>query len=169
MPMKYTGAMLIILGCGGFGFAMAASYRREERLLFQLRELLQYMYCELQFHMTSLPQLCRMAGERGRGSLGRIMVNLARELDTCVEPNALGCMKNAMEDADISHSMRDILCCLGSSLGCFDLEGQLHGLEELRDCCTRELEKLSAGREDRLRSYQTLGLCAGAALVILFV
>ena len=72
MPMKYAGAMLIILGCGGFGCVMAASYRREERLLFQLRELLQYLYCELQFHMTPLPQLCMDAGKQGRGKFEEV-------------------------------------------------------------------------------------------------
>ena len=49
------------------------------------------------------------------------------------------------------------------------MAGQLLGLEEQRRRCNAELEKLNAGKEDRLRSYQTLGLCAGAALVILFI
>ena len=33
----------------------------------------------------------------------------------------------------------------------------------------RELEVMGRNQEERLRSYQTLGLCAGAALAILFV
>ena len=31
------------------------------------------------------------------------------------------------------------------------------------------LSRLETNRENRLRSYQTLGLCAGAALAILFL
>ena len=58
---------------------------------------------------------------------------------------------------------------MGSSLGRFDLEGQLQGLESVRIYCREQLDELSKDRDVRLRSYQTLGLCAGAALAILFV
>jgi len=49
------------------------------------------------------------------------------------------------------------------------MEGQLKGLESVRQECRRQVETLSYNRDARLRSYQTLGLCAGAALAILFV
>ena len=169
MPMKYAGAMLIILGCGGFGCAMAASCRAKERMLFQFRELLQYMYCELQFHMTPLPRLCCQTSKQGKGILSRIFLALSRELDSCREPDVFACMARILRETEISPDMAEMLLCLGRNLGCFDLEGQLRGLEALRLRCTGELEKLAAGRDERLRSYQTLGLCAGAALVILFV
>jgi hypothetical protein len=54
-------------------------------------------------------------------------------------------------------------------MGRFDLEGQLNGLEAVRTRCRDWLDELISGREVRLRNYQTLGLCAGAALVILFI
>ena len=65
--------------------------------------------------------------------------------------------------------VRELLNQFGQTLGCFDLKGQLLGIEEVRSQCAAALDQLALGREDRLRSYQTLGLCAGAALVILFV
>ena len=37
------------------------------------------------------------------------------------------------------------------------------------NCEDAELEQMAEGRDTRLRSYQTLGLCAGAALAILLV
>ena len=58
---------------------------------------------------------------------------------------------------------------MGSSLGRFDLDGQLLGLEAVRVYCQEQLSEMSKDRDVRLRSYQTLGLCAGAALAILFV
>ena len=57
----------------------------------------------------------------------------------------------------------------GAYLGRFDLPGQKQGLEEVREACRMELEALGKNRETRLRSYGTLGLCAGAALAILFL
>jgi hypothetical protein len=54
-------------------------------------------------------------------------------------------------------------------MGKFDIDGQINGLEAVRSLCRRMLDELTSGREVRLRNYQTLGLCAGAALVILFI
>ena len=62
-----------------------------------------------------------------------------------------------------------ILLELGKNLGNFDMAGQLQGLEYARTLCRENLEKLMHNKESRLRSYQTLGLCAGAAIAILFV
>ena len=169
MTMKFTGAMLVILGCGGFGFSMAAAYRREEKLLRQLRDILQFLYCELQFRMTPLPELCRQAGQLDSGAVARALARLGKELEDQQHPDAASCMQEALVSSDLTPRIRELLIRFGQTLGCFDLEGQLLGIEELRRQCGTELEALASGREDRLRSYQTLGLCAGAALVILFV
>ena len=169
MQVRYAGAILVIAGCGGVGFCMAAAYRREEHLLGQLRDILQFMYCELQFHMTALPELCRKAGKSAGGTLGAAFLHLADRLDSCSWPDVPGCMDAVTAELDISPRLRELMDKLGRSLGCFDLEGQLKGLENMQELCAQELDALTVGREDRLRSYQTLGLCAGAALVILFV
>jgi stage III sporulation protein AB len=63
-------------------------------------------------------------------------------------------------------------CCLislGRTLGKFDLQGQMKGMDTVIAECERELSKLQNNKEERLRSYQTLGLCAGAGLAILFI
>ena len=61
MSIKLIGAALIIAGCDGVGFSMAAAHRREESALRQLIGALDYMGCELQYHLTPLPELCRSA------------------------------------------------------------------------------------------------------------
>ena len=169
MHMRYAGALLVIAGCGGFGFSMAAAYRREEHLLRQLRNALQYMYCELQFHMTPLPELSRKAGQASGGMIGNLFMKLAENLEIRQELDASACMSRVLETSDLPPRLRILLERMGTTLGHFDLEGQLRGLEEIRSLCSQEMASLSEGKEDRLRSYQTLGLCAGAALVILFI
>ena len=96
-------------------------------------------------------------------------LNLTRELDWQEKPDALSCMRAAMDKChDLPICVRRPLTQLGQTLGRFDLEGQLKGLKGVQEACRRELGKLENNRDVRLRSYQTLGLCAGAALVILF-
>ena len=64
---------------------------------------------------------------------------------------------------------RRLLRQLGKTLGRFDLEGQLQGLQAVCAACLEARDSLQKDRDTRLRSYRTLGLCAGAALAILFL
>lgn len=170
MSYKWIGSVLVIVGCGGVGFSMAASYRREEKYLWQLQEILQFMESELQFRLTPLPELCRLAGNEAYGLLRDIMLILAKELESQVSPDVFSCMAIALKRKDeIPNGLRRLLLQLGHILGRFDLPGQLQGLQSVRNSCSRELKKFEKNRDIRLKSYQTLGLCAGAALAILFV
>lgn len=170
MTIKLIGALLVVLGCGGFGFCLAASQKREEKLLRQLISVLDYIGCELQYRLTPLPQLCRQAAVECSGTVNKLFTALATELDMQISPNAELCMKAALERVtDIPNDICDILRKLGHSLGRFDLPGQLTDLESIRNMCRSKLDKLCQNRDIRLRTYQTLGLCAGAALVILFI
>lgn len=169
MSSKWIGAVFVILGCGGFGFGIAGNYRSRERLLRQLLNILENMEAELQYRLTPLPELSRRAAKESAGVLQDVFLNLARELDWQCEPDAAGCMRAALNHChDLPPCLRRPLRQLGQTLGRFDLSGQIQGLKSVQDTCRRELSRLEHNREVRLRSYQTLGLCAGAALAILF-
>ena len=69
MTGKLFGALLVICGCGGMGFSIAAASKREEAALRQLIGALDFMECELQYHLTPLPELCRQAGRETKGTI----------------------------------------------------------------------------------------------------
>lgn len=170
MSIKWLGAVLVIVGCGGVGFSMAAGCKREEWALRSLVSALDFMTCELQFRLTPLPQLVRQTGQECRGIVGEVLTELAVQLESQIIPDADSCMYAALSRFEhLPKAAEEALRLLGTSLGRFDLPGQLQGLEQVRAHCRRELERMNAGKEQRLRSYQTLGVCAGAALAILFV
>lgn len=170
MILKLIGAALIIAGCGGIGFRIAANHRQEEKNLRQLIGILDYMECELQYRLTPLPELCRQAAKEFSGLLGKTFAELSLVMEAQALPDLNTCMNAAVEKfPGLTPLTREELLFLGKSVGRFDIEGQLKGLEAVRQDCRRQLEGLSCNRETRLRSYQTLGLCAGAALAILFV
>lgn len=169
MSYKWMGAILIIAGCGGFGCSLALGHKREEKLLRQLARILRYMECELQYRLTPLPELCRQAGKEVSGILRDVFSNLARELDWQGEPDVSCCMAASIKKSpDLPPRLRKLLVRLGHTLGRFDLPGQLRGLQAVEAACDEALNELKTNRDVRLRSYQTLGLCAGAALAILF-
>ena len=168
--IKWIGASFIILACGGFSFMLASSYRKEERTLKSLIYALDYMMCELQFRMSALPDLCRQTARECDGVLRQVFSQLAIELEEQISPDVSRCMSTVLaKKMDIPLQTRAALELLGHNLGRFDMNGQLKGLENVRQECRVKLNKLVGSKENHLRSYQTLGLCAGAALVILLM
>lgn len=168
--LKWIGALLIIIGSGSVGFAMSAAHRREEHNLRQLISALDFMQCELQYRLTALPDLCRITAGQCSGSLRTVFQTLANELEDQISPDVFHCMNAALAKApNIPKQTGEVLRILGRTLGRFNLDGQILGLENARHNCRTMLENLSMNRDVRLRSYQTLSLCTGAALAILFL
>jgi len=170
MHYKWIGAILIITSCSGCGFAIAAGKRREEKLLLQLMEILQFIERDLQYRLTPLPELCRMAAGESKGILSTVFLNLFRELNWRKQPDAGSCMYAAIQrSGEIPSKVRRLLVQLGHTLGRFDLTGQLQGIQAVQKRCEDTLGNIRKHRDERLRSYQTLGICAGAALAIILI
>lgn len=170
MTAKLLGVVFVILGCGSVGFCIASNYKREEKNLRRLIGILDFMACELQYRLPSLPQLCRLCAKEFPGFPGSVFLSLSVEMEAQVCDDLSSCMASAVDKASrLSPITRQMLLTLGNSIGRFDLEGQLKGLEAVRQECRRKLSELSENRDIRLRSYQTLSLCAGAAIAILLV
>ena len=99
-----------------------------------------------------------------------MLTELARELENQITPEASSCMYAALSrNEHLPPAAAEAMRMLGTSLGRFDLQGQLQGLEQVRVFCRGALDQMACGRDQRIRGYQTLGVCAGAALAILFV
>lgn len=167
MLLKWIGAALIVAGCGGTGMAMARNYRKEEQNLQQFLRILDTMTNELSCRGSALPYMIRSAAE---GVFLKLFHELAEELELQLYPDAGCCMAAVMgKHPELSWNMKELLSELGQTLGSFDLDGQLRDLEALRQKCGRILEEHRSKRDKRIMSYQTLGICAGAALAILFI
>ncbi len=170
MTLKIIGAVCILCACGGFGFNVAASHRYQTKLLRQLLDVLDLLECELNYRLTPLPELCNTVSNGTTGVLRQLFFNLSNELNRQLSPNVERCVQTVLaKERNIPSLVEDILLQLGRSLGKYDLEGQLQGIESTRSECHRILQSYTQNQDARLRSYQTLGLCAGAALAILFI
>lgn len=167
--VRIIGACCIFAGCGSFGFSMAAASRREEAELRRFLAALEFMSCELSYRMTPLSGLCRAAAEGSAGVVRSFLTELARELDKQTAPDVQVCVYDVLARLQPSGILRRQMQELGATLGRFDLPGQLRGLESAIRSAEDALRAIRDGAADRRRSYQTLGLCAGAAVAILFL
>lgn len=168
MSIRWIGAVLIVAGCGGCGLSIAAASAREQNQLERLFRALEVVEWEITYRLTPLPELCRLAGKEAGGALRPAFRALARALDAQAEPDPGKCMRTVLEQCpELTPRVRKLLLRLGASMGRYDLPGQVQGIQSVRTACREEEEHLKKDRDIRLRSYRILGLCAGAALVIL--
>lgn len=167
MEYRILGVCLVIISCSAFGFKMAADIRREIKHTNDLINILNYMECELNFRLTPLPQLCRISAKQGK-SLEKLFHCFANELDAQISMDTFSCMNAAIQkNTGLPASVASLLKSLGASFGKFDLEGQLNGIDSVRQKAITQLQELERNKDIRTRSCQTLGMCAGATLAIL--
>ena len=170
MLLKWIGGLFIIASCGSVGFRIAANQRKEEKTVTELIASLDYMMCELQYRLTPLPDLCRNTSQYTSGILKNFYLSLSQELEDQVSPNVECCMRVVVSKfKNLPNSIAQVFLQLGKTMGRFDINGQIKGLDAARHESTIILKKLQLNKAERLRSYQTLGICAGAALAILFI
>ena len=170
MTIRILGGIFIVLGCGGFGFIFSRFHRREVHYLRRMLSAIMFIECELQYRLTPLPELSRKTAQVCEGSLSKVFTALAEELEFQVSAEVYSCMAAAIRRVkDLPVQTKNILLLLGRELGRFDLEGQLKGLSATQNEIQRTITQYTNNQDQRLRSYQTLGICAGAALAILFV
>ncbi len=170
MIFKIIGAILIIAGCGGFSFLMVYSHRRQVHSLEQFIGALDYIYSELQYNLTPLPELTQKVIGITTGPVRTVFQAFLEEINNQISQDAEKCMFDAIKKVkDIPNLTKNGFESFGRTLGKLDLEGQQMAVAALRDSCAKKLEVCTNNQDVRLRSYQTLGLCAGAALAILFV
>lgn len=169
MMIKWVGALLIVAGCGYFGFYMGWCLNRDTALLRELAAFIDCLGNELSFRMSALPDALRATAQVHSSKLSPVFVALAEQLEQQISPNVQSCMECVLGQQRLPQNTMAQLHALGGLLGSYDLQGQQNGLNMAKENCMQMLSQLEHDRAQRVRSYQTLGLCAGAALAILFI
>lgn len=168
--IKILGAAAIVLGCAAFGFGTAYKERKETALLRSLIHLLDNFKLELLHNSPSIANICRKIATDQSNQVHRLFLELADVLDQHVSPHVSGCMDKVVgKFPELPEQVQTALRLVGDSLGAYGLELQLSGLASVRATLSQTLKNLREGQQERHRCMQTLWLCAGAGLAILFV
>lgn len=168
--LKTAGILLVILGASGFGCTMALGVRRQAALLRQLLSALEQMKGEIAYQKTPLPELMRLLSLSCSGALAAFFGQAAGDLHLRQEGSVYAIFKKALSAAPPSAfppQVRLVLLNLGKGLGKYDLERQLQSIDLAAERLQSLLDALQADQRARIRSYCTLGVCAGAAIAIL--
>ena len=170
MNMRIMGAILLIIGSAGTGFAMTSAFRREVVVLRQMENLICDIYCDLEYRLTPLPQLLCEEASRFNGVLRVFLLCVVKELEAQISPNIACCFEAALsKHPELPASVQRILQELGESLGRFNLQGQLRCLDNVKNSCKRILLSLENKQTGYTRSCQAYCLCVGVAVALLLL
>lgn len=170
MIIRIIGAILIIGTCSAFGFKMSANYKLQQRQMEQLIQAFLFVSCEMSYRLTPLSQQFYQCCSLTTGAVQSFFRQASKELSDQINPDAVCCIHIALEKTTgLTPAAIKALKQFGSTLGEFDLDGQLKSLEQTLTLCKQTLAQLNAEQTVCTRNYQTLGICTGAALAILFI
>lgn len=170
MAIKFIGALLIVVSCGVMGYQTSFSYLREISYFKDLIWILDFMQRQLQCHLTPLPLLCRLVYKENKCKISEVFLNLADILDSQTSNSVLDSMNMSIEMVGIQPDrVKNVLLKIGKILGKFDIDGQIKGIETVKEECIAILKSLSEHQRERSRSIKTIGICAGVAIAILLI
>ena len=170
MTVRILGAILILLGCGSVGFLLAATCKQETTALKNFIESMHIMESELRYRKTPLPYLCHYIAASQSGIVKTYFLYLENELQQQKQPDASTCAALALNKIpQMPNALKEMILQFARSLGEFDIEGQLLGIQAVRTDAAMRLKHMSKDQEQRMKNYRTFGVCAGAAIIILFI
>jgi stage III sporulation protein AB len=170
MTLKILGAIMVIVGCAGFGLTLVTTSKYEINTLMQLETALEYMQWELEYRLTPLPELFLKISGYCNGPIKELFKFAANNMMNETSPNAEGCLLDAaLQIKRLPKQTYKCIVTLGKTLGEYDLNGQINGIQAVKRECDQVLKSLTQNKDVRFRSYKTLGLCAGAAIALLFI
>lgn len=170
MIIKWIGSICIIVSCGGFGISLAYKQLRELKLLEQWLRILLRIENEIRYHLRPISELFHMISCEENGIFENLFYKLSLELDNQIQPDVERCIHVALGTVNhMPDSIVEFVRYLGRDLGRYNVQEQLLGIERIRQLSEERRKELYRDKSRRIRGYQTLGLCAGAALVILFI
>lgn len=170
MIVKLLGAVCVMVVCGGFGAMLAYTKIKEINLLNQWVRMLLRLENEIHYRLKAIPDIFRQISAEESGVLSDFLLQTAIEMENQIQPDVSRCMAvSASSLVGIPNSVIKLIEHLGNELGRYEVEGQITGIKQIRLKAEELLSVLERDRIKRIRGYQTLGICAGAALVIIFI
>jgi len=170
MQYKVLGAIMIILGCGGYGFRLAIRYKNQEKMFYQIIRIIDVIQSELQYRLTPLPLICQLVTKESSGCIKLIFRRLQEELYKKVSTDVSSCMQQVIFECKVpSGTIREILLLVANALDRFDMSGQIRGLEFARSSCIRYVDEIAKNKDEKTKCYKVLGFCTGIALAIVLI
>lgn len=166
--IKLVGTGMILASSFWAGLHAALRLKRTHEQLRDLTAALELIAGEIRFAATPFVPLCRRAGEGRCAAVHSLFETLAQEGE-CPETQTSGLTRRACVKAGLQlpeHAL-SVLERLFDGFGRFDRDGQLRQIELASAELNRLSNELASQMDGRCKTYEVLGLTAGAAVLVL--
>ena len=169
--LRLAGALLLTAGGAALGMAACAHLGERVACLRAVVGALELMERELTFSLTPMPELLAGLARRGAPPVRPFFAQCARELDELnghtlcqIWQEAAAAHLGVLSGEDLA-----ILLPLGAVLGRYGGEDQRLAVAQAADGLRRQLDCAVVEQRRQRRVYGTLGVSAGAFLVIILL
>lgn len=170
MMIRWIGAICIVAGSGFIGLFYILEHFKTTRMIRQLVIATKYIERELRYRQLAVPELLLNTADYCGGILKQLFTKLVDRINMQQDFDISASMDIIIQDQSfLPEPVKELLRIWSKGFGHFDLQGQLEGLEEFSVECKSRLETLTQEQGVKMRSYQTLALCTGAAVAILLI
>ncbi len=155
MSLKSIGLILCALVLSGGGWLAGEKYKHEMRDLIFIKELVLHLKREISFSRTELPD-CFLSFQNKNYS----------DVINCLSK---GNYEEATKKLAFKNEFSQILISFWSSLGRDTACAEESRINKFLDFLEHEEEKMSSSLTGKIKSARVLGICLGAALLLLFI
>lgn len=166
--MKIIGIVFIVISSISMGLRIGSALKKKCTHLQELLNALELFKNELLFSHKPLPKVCADLAESFQEGVGRMFANIS----LLMEENRWMSFKTAMERALGTYPDElpsEILLEFAGNMGKYDLDAQVRGIELASSRIRQILDVMENERGTKSKTYKTLSICAGIAIIILFV
>ncbi len=171
--LRIIGSLLIIGGCSGFGLRYRFELEEALRHLRKLRELLELLMSEINYHKSTLPEACRQVGMRMEEPYKSHMIKLHELLNEQSEMDFQSAwiqeMGECVEGLPISKKEKGLIMGIAGSSGLYDYRMQMRTIEQYRDMLDDSVRKRETEIQKQARLSIGLGVMGGFLLVLILL
>ncbi len=169
--LKLFGAVLLLIATSGIGFVMAQRLVARPKQIRRLIGALSILETEIQYGVVNLVTACQTIGKRQLESISELFQQMANRLTSMDGAATYDCLRLAVEDwwptTAMKESEKEVFLQFCKTLGTSDRQNQLTHLVLAKQNLSIEEEKAREEQSQYEKMVRTLGLLAGALLIIL--
>lgn len=162
---------MVLIATSWIGFEIARSYRERPKQIRQLRSALSLLETEIHYGVRPLTVACQEIAERTSGPISRLFVRCAQNLHQMDGVSTYDCFKQAIEQewnhTAMKHPEKKILLDFSATLGQSDREDQMQHLARAKANLEVEEKKSRDEQIQYEKMFKTIGVLAGALIVLL--
>lgn len=169
--LKLIGACIILIGTTWAGFQHARSFAERPKQIRQIRSALQLLETEIGYGTRHLMDACQSIAGRMEGTVQAIFYQAYENLLHLDGASTYECFYQAVESnwgkTCMKQPEKQVILDFCKTLGISDRQDQLQNLTVAKSNLEIEEQKAREEQAQYEKMYKTLGVLAGALLIIL--